>query len=128
MRRSRFRKFVIPVVVLVVIAAVGAASTNAISFTNTDGYKNIGYGSFTTQSTVAVSDVHYTTDTTGQTLQSVEVTFGAVLQATDDVSIAFNGGDTSPCIDSGDHTTYNCAVSEPVTTETDIDFAVTPND
>ncbi|HTW11473.1 MAG TPA: hypothetical protein VME01_01910 [Solirubrobacteraceae bacterium] len=134
MRRSRFKKYAIPVFVLMALAAVGAASTNAISFTGGTGqYADVGYGAITTNAGVAISNVHYVTANTGQEITEVDVTFGSALQSTDVVHIAFNtdgqtgGTYAATCTDTGTETTYDCTgLTQSVSGLTDVDFAVTP--
>jgi hypothetical protein len=133
MRRFRFKKFALPVLVLTALAAFGAASTNAISFTGgTAKYADVGYGSVTTNSTVAISNVHYVTANAGQEVTEIDVTFGAPLQLTDVVGLAFNqdgaiGGTSVTCSDAGAHTVYDCTgLTQSVSTLTDVDIAVTP--
>jgi hypothetical protein len=133
MRRFRFKKFALPVLVLTALAAVGAASTNAISFTGgTAKYANVGYGAITTNSAVAISNVHYVTANAGQEVTEVDVTFGTALQASDVVGVTFNqnggtGGTDTTCTDEGLHTVYDCTgFTQSVTGLTDVDIAVTP--
>jgi hypothetical protein len=133
MRRSRFRRYALPAVVLVVLVAVGVASTNAISFTSGQSpYKDVGYGAITTNAGVAISNVHYVTANAGQEITEIDVTFGAALQPTDVVGIAFNqdgqtGGTSTTCTDAGAQTTYDCTgLTQSVAGLTDVDFAVTP--
>jgi hypothetical protein len=133
MRRFRLKKFALPVLVLLALGVIGAASTNAISFTGgTAQYANVGYGAITTNSAVAISDVHYVTANAGQEITAIDVTFGSALQATDVVGVAFNqngqtGGSSTTCTDAGAHTTYDCTgLSQSVSSLTDVDFSVTP--
>jgi hypothetical protein len=133
MRRSRFRRYALPAALLVVLVAVGAASTNAISFTSGQNpYKDVGYGAITTNAGVAISNVHYVTANAGQEVTGIDVTFGAALQSTDVVGVAFNqdgqtGGSTTTCTDAGAETTYDCTgLSQSVSSLTDVDIAVTP--
>jgi hypothetical protein len=133
MRRFRFKKFALPVLVLTALAAVGAASTNAISFTGgTAKYANVGYGAITTNSAVAISNVHYVTANAGQQITEIDVTFGTALSPLDVVGLAFNqngvtGGTSVSCTDQGAHTVYDCTgLAQDVTGLTDVDIAVTP--
>jgi hypothetical protein len=136
MRRSK--KYLLPVLVVTALAAVGAASTNAISFTSTTApYADFGYGEVTTQG-AAVSNIHYTVTNAGQTITGVQVEFGAALVSTDDVDVAFNedgnttGASTTACTPTsttgiGAYETYDCTgYTESVADVSNVDISVTP--
>lgn len=84
MRRSRLKKFALPVLVLVALAAIGAASTNALSTTPVNNL-DTAYGSVTVNGGaspgVTLSDLQYTTDASGQTISAVTLTFAGMTQS-----------------------------------------------
>ena len=90
----------------------------------------------TTNSAIAIDNVHYISDASGANIEEVDITFHAALPEPDVVSIAFNGGTKTTCTDSGDETTYNCTagsntvagsgLAESATTITDLDISVLP--
>jgi hypothetical protein len=136
MRRSK--KFLLPVLVVTALAVVGAASTNALSFSSgTTPYADFAYGAVTTQG-ATVSNVHYTVTNAGQTITGVQVEFGSALVSTDDVNVALNedgnttGASTTACTPTsttglGAYETYDCTgYSQSVAGISDVDISVTP--
>jgi hypothetical protein len=109
MRRSR--KFLLPVLAVAALAAVGAASTNAIVDSGTPADANLGYVSIT-DSGATLSDVAYTTSD-DNSLTGVTLTFASALATNDTVSIATNGGTGSggvdgTCTGNTGFTVYTC--------------------
>jgi hypothetical protein len=133
MRRSRFRKYAIPVIVLMVLAAVGAASTNAIIDTSpATNDANVGYAAVTINSSITLDNIAYATDSTGQEVTGVTLTFDSALLSTDEVRVTFNGdgtpnsGTTETCTTTNE-TVYTCAGwTQTAKTLSDVDIAVTP--
>ncbi len=129
MRRSK--KFLLPVLAVAALAAVGAASTNAIGESGTSADPSLGYVSIA-DSGATLSDVAYTT-TDNDSLTAVTLTFSTALAANDTVSIATNGGTTSggldgTCTGNTGFTVYTCtfATDPAVDTVTSLGVTVAP--
>jgi len=126
MRRSK--KFLLPVLVVAALAAVGAASTNAISDSGTPADANLGYVSIT-DSGATLSDVAYTTSD-DNSLTQVTLTFAPALATNDTVSIATNGGTGSggvdgTCTGNGAFTVYTCTFTADPAVDTMTSLGVT---
>ena len=149
MRRSRFKKYGLPLVVLLVLAAIGAASTNALGGTSALDGQDTAYGTITVSNSsgssgVTISDIKYTTDAPGANITSVALTFNGmtatttspdVVTLTDTTSSAsFNctapGSGPSSYTITGTGDVYTCDVSAggglPVGTFTGASISVLP--
>jgi hypothetical protein len=134
MRRSRFRKYAIPVIVLMALAAIGAASTNAIDVTSPQtNDANVGYAAVSVTTGITLDNLQYATDSTGQEVTGVTLTFHSALLSTDEVRVTFNGdgtpnSGTSETCTTSNETTYTCAGwTQDADTLANVDIAVTPN-
>ena len=138
MRRSRFKKFVLPLLVLGVLAAIGAASTNSLATTGNSTDPDLGYLSVASTG-ATMRDISYQTDDAGN-LDGVTVTFDNPIQSNDLVSVATNGGTGSGGVDgtcsptdvtTGTATpvaTYTCTLGSPpaITAVTSLGVTVAP--
>lgn len=127
------KRFVIPLLVVGVLAAGGAAYTDAVNFSQPAAatFSTLGYGKLTVTG-ATVSDIHYVVDPQGQNITEEDVTFNAELPLNETVYAAWqdDGGSTqmTACLVESDQISVRCDTpSEPVATATNFDITVLPH-